>query len=63
MTLNKLQVQNLIMSEKYIDVLMGTSLHQEDQSEDKDVAGKEKYINSKQGTECTSNPYNMFSNM
>ena len=51
------------MSEKYIDVLMGTSQDQEDQSEDKDVAGKEKYIKSKQGTECASNPYNMFSNM
>ena len=51
------------MSEKYIDVLMGTSQDQEDQSEDKDVAGKEKYIKSKQGTECTSNPFNMFSNM
>ena len=63
MTFNELQVQNLIMSEKYIDVLMGTSLDQEDQSEDKDVAGKEKYIKSKQGTEYTSNPYNMFLNM
>ena len=51
------------MSEKFIDVLMGTSQDQEDQSEDKDVAGKDKYINSKQGTECASNLYNMFSNM